>query len=366
MGNLGILYLVRYSEIFLKSEFVRKRWEKKLIKNIRKIVGIPIKIKTERGRIFIFSEKEIDEKLKKVFGIVSFSRVRHCRLDELEKVVVEYCREKIGEARTFAVRVRRVGEHSFTSQQKAAELGNLVLQYFPYLTVDLNNPDFELNVEIRNQDCYIFSEVIEGAGGIPLGVEGRVVSLLSGGIDSPVAAYLIMKRGCEVFPLYFDLGVFSEGDALGRVEKVVGVLRDYQPDMQLKIVNHEDFMRKAIDVLKSEGKLNYTCLICKRRMYRIAEKYAEEVGAMGVVTGESLGQVASQTLDNLYVLTLSCKMPVYRPLIGMDKVEIERIARKIGTYEVSKTPVNCLIAPKKPVTKGRIEVVESLEGKIYD
>jgi len=356
-------YLIRYSEIFLKSEFVRRKWEKKLIENIKKVIDV--KVKTNRGRIYLITDEQIDEKLKKIFGIVSFSRVVHCKLEELNDVVLKYCREKISNAKTFAVRVKRVGVHDFTSQQKAAELGSLILKEFPNLKVDLNNPEFELYVEIRDDNCYVFSEIVKGAGGIPLGVEGRVVSLFSAGIDSPVATYMMMKRGCEVLPIYFDLGGFFEGKAYERLKAVENVMKEYQPDFKVEVFNHEGFIKKAVEVLKEKNKLNYLCLICKRRMYRVAEEYAKEKKALGIVTGESLGQVASQTLDNLYILSKACSIPIYRPLIGMDKVEIEKIAKEIGTYKYSIIPVECKAKPKKPKTKGKLEVVEDLENEIY-
>jgi thiamine biosynthesis protein ThiI len=361
----SLIYLIRYSEIFLKSDYVRKKWEDRLIQNIRKV--LPVKIKRERGRIFLYIDPEtpdVESKLRKIFGIVSFSRVIKCKLHDLEKEVLEYCKEKIIQRNTFAVRVKRVGSHEFTSQEKAAEIGGAILKAFPHLKVDLKNPEFTLYVEIRNDDCYIFSEIFKGAGGIPLGVEGKVVSLLSGGIDSPVASFMMMKRGCEVLPLHFDLGEFGEG-GYEKAVKVAEVLRQYQPDFEIEVVDHASFMRKAVEIMKKEKKLNYTCLVCKRRMYRVAEEYAEKNGALGIVTGESLGQVASQTLDNLYVLSRACKMPVYRPLIGMDKIEIEKIAMEIGTFEYSKLPSACMLTPPKPSTKGKLKVVEKLEEKIY-
>ncbi len=356
-----MIYLVRYSEIFLKSEYVRREWERKLVENIKKVANV--RIRRERGRIFVYSDEKIDEKLKKIFGIVSFSPVLHCKLDELNRKVLEFCRERIGNARTFAVRVKRVGEHDFTSQQKAAELGSIILREFG-LKVDLDNPDFTVYVEIRGEDCYIFSEVIKGPGGLPLGVEGNVVSLFSGGIDSPVATYMIMKRGCKVFPIHFDLGSLGY-NTLDKAKRVIEVLKDYDPDLTLRVVDHEAFLNRVIEVLKKEKKLEYTCLLCKRRMYRVAERYCGEVGGLGIVTGEAIGQVASQTLHNLLVITKACSLPVYRPLVGMDKVEIESIAREIGTFEISAEESKCYAAPKKPKTKGSLKVVEELERKVY-
>ncbi len=356
-----MIYLVRYSEIFLKSEYVRREWERKLVENIKKVANV--KVKRKRGRIFVYSDEKIEEKLKKIFGIVSFSPVLHCKLSELNKKVLEFCREKIGDAKTFAVRVKRVGDHDFTSQQKAAEIGSMILREFG-LKVDLENPDFTIYVEIRNDDCYIFSDVIKGPGGLPLGVEGNVVSLFSGGIDSPVATYMVMKRGCKVFPIHFDLGSLGY-NTLNKARKVIGILKDYDPELSLKVVDHETFLNTVVKILKKEKKLEYTCLLCKRRMYKIAEKYCSEVGGLGIVTGEAIGQVASQTLHNLFVITKTCSVPVYRPLIGMDKVEIERIAREIGTFEISSMESKCYVAPKKPKTKGSLRIVEELERKVY-
>jgi len=358
------MYLVRYSEVFLKSEPVRRRWESILIKNIKKAAG-DCKIRTDRGRIWI--EGDVNpERLKKVFGIVSFSKCEHCKLGELEKYVLEFCEEaRIERARTFAVRVKRVGAHSFTSQQKAAELGALILKKFPHLKVDLENPDKEIFVEIRDDDCYIFDEVIHGVGGIPLGAQGRLVALFSGGIDSPVAAWLMMKRGCEIIPVYFDASPFTDHTTLKRAESVAEVLREYQPDFELRVVPHGEFLLRAKEVLRRRKMENYTCVLCKRQMYRTAEAVAREEGAKGVVTGESLGQVASQTLENLLVLDEACSLPVYRPLIGFDKLETERIAREIGTYERSILPAkSCEAVPKKPTTKAKLEKVLEVEAEL--
>ncbi|RLG37292.1 MAG: tRNA 4-thiouridine(8) synthase ThiI [Candidatus Alkanophagales archaeon] len=358
------MYLVRYSEVFLKSEPVRRHWESALVKNIKRAVG-DCKIRTDRGRIWV--EGVINpEKLKKVFGVVSFSECEHCKLDELEKLVIEFCKKaKIEHARTFAVRVKRVGTHDFTSQQKAAELGALILKEFPRLKVDLKKPEKEIFVEIRDDDCYIFDKVIQGVGGIPLGAQGRLVALFSGGIDSPVAAWLMMKRGCEIIPVYLDNSPFTDHTTLKRVESVAEVLRGCQPDFELRVIPHGDFLLRAKEVLSRRKMENYTCILCKRQMYRTAEAVAREEGAKGVVTGESLGQVASQTLENLLVLDEACSLPVYRPLIGFDKLETERIAREIGTYERSILPAkSCEAVPKKPTTKAKLEKVLEVEAEL--
>ncbi len=358
-----MLYIVRYSEIFLKSEFVRKKWENELIKNIKK--RISCRIRRNRGRIFIETDEDASEKLKKIFGISSFSPCHHCKLDELNDFIVEFCKKSLENARTFAVRVKRVGVHDFTSQQKSAELGELILKKFPNLRVDLKNPDKTIYVEIRENECYVFDEIVKGPGGIPLGVEGKVVSLFSGGIDSPVAAWLMMKRGCTVIPVYFDIRPFTDEKSIERVKLVAGVMREYDPDFELIIVDHGDFLSKLNSFLSSRRLEGYKCIFCKRRMLKVAESIALEKDAKGIVTGDSLGQVASQTLENLMVIDNACSIPVYRPLIGFDKIEIEEIARRIGTYEYSKIQVECKAVPKKPKTKADLDFVLKIEEEFY-
>jgi thiamine biosynthesis protein ThiI len=357
------MYLLRYSEIALKSPAVRRRWEDVLISNIQKALP-ECKVSKSRGRIWL--EGPVDqEKLKRVFGIVSFSEVEHCSLQDLDSVILDFCSATgLRDARTFALRLRRVGEHSFTSQEKTIELADKILDRFPNLKVDLENPEFKVFVEIRNDDCYIYKDVVKGAGGLPLGVEGKLVALFSGGIDSPVAAWMMMKRGCRIIPIYVEMDSFFSKGSLKRAEAVIDALKAYQPDLDLIVVK-DDFLKKANEVMKADGLENNTCLVCKRRMYRLAESLAKELGCKGIVTGESLGQVASQTLDNLFVLDSAVSVPIYRPLIGFDKVEAERIARMIGTYEPSIIPAEgCRAVPKKPATRGRLEKVLRIEEQM--
>ncbi|MEM2204687.1 MAG: tRNA uracil 4-sulfurtransferase ThiI [Candidatus Hadarchaeales archaeon] len=358
-----MLYLLRYGELALKSEPVRKRWEESLIRQLKALPGVE-EVRRERGRIWVEGEVP-EEKLKKVFGIVSFSPCEKCGLGELEERVVEFCRrEGFGEGGTFAVRVKRTGDHPFTSPQKAAELGSLLQRTFG-LKVDLEHPMRELFVEIRGEECFLFTKVIRGAGGIPLGVEGKVVSLFSGGIDSPVASWMAMKRGCEVLPLYFDSHPFIPREAREKAERVVRILSEYQPGLELEVREHGEFLQRVREFLWRRGEEGYLCLLCKRRMYRVGEEVARERGALALVTGESLGQVASQTLGNLRVLEEACSLPVLRPLIGFDKVEIEELARKIGTWEESSREVGkCGAVPRHPVTMASLEKVKRLEEEL--
>jgi thiamine biosynthesis protein ThiI len=357
------LWLVRYGEIFLKSDYVRRRWENILVRNIREVLP-GSKVRSERGRIWVGGTVD-REKLRRIFGIVSFSPVTRCSLDELDETLLSLARERGAEDhRTFAIRMKRVGTHPFTSQEKAVDLGNLVRGAFPGLRVDLDHPDLELHVEIREGTCYLFTEVIPGAGGIPLGVEGSLVALVSGGIDSPVAAWMMMKRGCRIIPVFVALEGLLGDDARSRAEEVVEVLRGYQPDIRLRVVP-DTFLACAREQLIHRRLERFTCLVCKRRMYRIATALAREEGAKGIVTGESLGQVASQTLDNLSVLDDAADLPVYRPLIGLDKEEITRIARHIGTFGPStRAAGGCRAVPKKPSTKAALEKIREIEESI--
>jgi thiamine biosynthesis protein ThiI len=357
-------WLVRYSEIFLKSDPVRRQWERVLMDNIR-VVMPEVKIRSERGRIWLEGEVK-PELLKNIFGVVSFSEVEHVgREESLDTAIPAYCRAHgLLTAKTFAVRVKRVGNHTFSSNDKAIEYGNLIRLEFPNLKVNLAAPDKEIHVEIRGDECYLYDTVSKAVGGLPVGVEGTLVALVSGGIDSPVAAWMMMKRGCRIIPLFVAIDTFLDDSVIARAERVVAVLRKYQPDIELRII-HDPYLAAAKQELVKNREEKYTCLFCKRRMYRIAQAIAQEVGAHGIVSGESLGQVASQTLDNLLVLNDAAEIPVYRPLIGFDKEETIQIAREIGTYGSStSTASGCKAVPKGPATKANLAHILAIEKKL--
>ncbi len=356
-------WLVRYSELFLKSDPVRRRWEQVLIANILK-VSPEIQVRSERGRIWLSGEV-IPEWLEKIFGVISFSEVEQVPLGRLDSVLPDYCRCKgMEKVKTFAIRMKRVGNHTFTSHEKAIEYGNLIRRTFPHLKVNLATPDKEIFIEIRGYECYLYDSMIKGPGGLPLGVEGTLVALLSGGIDSPVATWMMMKRGCRIIPLFIALDSVLDETNRERAESVVEALRAYQPDIELCVIT-DSYLSRAKQELTRVGLEKYTCIFCKRRMYRVAEKFARNAGAKGFVTGESLGQVASQTLDNLMVLNEAATMPVYRPLIGFDKEETIRIAREIGTFAASIThATGCTAVPKGPSTKADLDTIRQIEKEL--
>lgn len=355
-------YLVRYGEVFLKSDPVRRRWEQVLANEIRdRMPGVAVR--TGRGRLWADGPVDRDV-LSRIFGVVSFSPTVPCLLCDLEEAVHEYVNARLTDPgrQTFAVRVKRVGHHSFSSQEKAASIGALIIAAHPDLRVDLSNPDLALHVEIRDERCFLYHEVYPGQGGLPPGTQGTLVALLSGGIDSPVAAYLMMRRGCRVLPLMVALEGYLDETAVARAKAVVEQLRPYQPGIALHVL-HDGYLRRAKDVLGRAGQERYTCVLCKRRMYHLAGTYAAEHGALGIVTGEALGQVASQTLDNLHVLDEAAPLPVYRPLIGFDKEEIIAIARRIGTFQTSIAPATgCRAVPRMPTTKAKLALVQKFEA----
>jgi thiamine biosynthesis protein ThiI len=353
-------WIVRYSEIFLKSDPVRREWEQVLMANIRNVLP-GVKTRSERGRIWLSGDVR-PEILNKVFGIVSFSETNPCSLDDLEPSLMWFCEKSgLSGAKSFALRIKRVGTHNFSSQELAARLGDVVRRNYPEIKTDLTNPEKEIFIEIREDRCYLHNRIFPGAGGLPLGVEGTLVALVSGGIDSPVAAWMMMKRGCRIIPVFVALAEYLDETNLERARNIVESLKIWQPGMDLVVID-DDYLSRAKKILAREDKTKYTCLLCKRRMYRLAVKFAKEHGAKGIVTGESLGQVASQTLDNLIVLDAAAELPVYRPLIGFDKEDTIRIARNIGTFQISIGKAKgCGAVPKGPSTRADQGLIQGLE-----
>jgi len=363
--------LVRYGEIALKSREIRARMEDRLIRNIvsqLKLAGLGgFRIRRVWGRVFIELSDSSDPKryvevLTRVFGIVSVSPCIKLPLDldEIKKAVVDLAMDVLKPGSTFEIRVHRANKkYPLTSKELEKLLGAEVLRNLPYVKVNLENPDKSIYLEVRDEAAYAYLEEFRGPGGLPYGVEGRVVSLISGGVDSAVASWMIMKRGCEVVPVHYDLTPFYGEDAKTRAYEVLRWLRQWVPEEEWYVYEvplgqlHEKVM---IDV-------RYRCLLCKFLMYRIAEELAILEGAKAIITGESLGQVASQTLDNLYFLTTKVKTPVLRPLIGYDKDEIVALARKLGLESIALRRV--LACTLNPSAQGRKAETHATE-RVYD
>ncbi|WP_296890702.1 tRNA uracil 4-sulfurtransferase ThiI [uncultured Methanobrevibacter sp.] len=354
------LIVARYGEVGLKSTKVRSRFERKLVKNIK--AAIDCDVDRNQGRIYIFPQNFDDavENLNRVFGIVSYSPAisTYSNFEDIDKTLGEYVENlasenMIDEETKFAIKCRRVGDHDFTSQEMAAFCGGVVRKKV-LAPVDLTNPELTIFVEVRGDDTFIYHEKIPGPGGLPLGTQGKVVCLVSSGIDSPVAAYLMMKRGCEVIALYCDNDPFTSQMALENYNKLVDQLQNYAAGVPIKkrIVKYGDYLQKA----KDDAPEKMTCVLCKSGMYKIAEKLANKMGALAIVDGSSVGQVASQTLNNILATRYGVDMPILSPLIGLDKAEITKIAEEIGTFEISKIDDGgCSAVPRYPETKGDLD-----------
>lgn len=354
------LIVARYGEVGLKSTKVRSRFERKLVKNIK--AAIDCDVDRNQGRIYIFPQNFDDavENLNRVFGIVSYSPAisTYSNFDDIDKTLGEYVENlasenMIDEETKFAIKCRRVGNHEFTSQEMAAFCGGVVRKRI-LAPVDLTNPELTIFVEVRGDDTFIYHEKIPGPGGLPLGTQGKVVCLVSSGIDSPVAAYLMMKRGCEVIALYCDNDPFTSQKALENYNKLVDQLQNYAAGVPIKkrIVKYGDYLQKA----KDDAPEKMTCVLCKSGMYKIAEMLANKMGALAIVDGSSVGQVASQTLNNILATRYGVDMPILSPLIGLDKAEITKIAEEIGTFEISKIDDGgCSAVPRYPETKGDLD-----------
>lgn len=360
--------IVRYGEIGIKSPRVRSRFQRRLISNIKNSIRGDIAIK--QGRIFLFPENhdEAMESLGKIFGVVSYSPTVKTTTDydSIKETLQSYVQELVQEElfspeQSFAIRCRRVGEHDFTSQEMAAYCGAVVVDEIG-APVDLSNPEFKIFVEVRDDETYIFHEKIPGLGGLPIGTQGRVVALVSGGQDSPVATFLMMKRGCAVTILHFNNYPYTNG-SLEKINKIVEKLKEYSSGSKLNFytVNYGEYLKKALE----EGPPRMTCVLCKSGMYQVAEKLAKKEGALAIVDGSSMGQVASQTLPNILATRHCTDMPVLSPLIGLDKVEIQNIAEKIGTLPISILPDSgCSAAPKHPETNAVLEKVLETHEKL--
>jgi thiamine biosynthesis protein ThiI len=355
------ILLVRYEEIFLKG-LNKNIFENKLISNIkRKLANLAIvNVRKSQSRIYIESnDKDFDVeeaiiRLKRIFGVASVSPVVKVQSDydmikEASLKVVGDLLEKNAYA-TFKVEAKR-GDKSFplNSPQICAEIGAHILNNFHRLKVDVHDPDFILYIEVR-EDTYLYSQIIPGAKGLPTGTGGRATLLLSGGIDSPVAGWMIAKRGVELEAVYFHSYPYTSDRAKDKVIKLAEKIAEWSMGITLHIVPFTEIQLE----INQKCPHDYLTIIMRRYMMKIAQKIAEKSGSLALVTGEAIGQVASQTMESMLVTNHAVTLPVYRPLIGMDKNEVIEIARKIDTFETSILPYEdcCTVfVAKHPVTR---------------
>ena len=369
-------FLIKYAEIGTKGKN-RFMFEDALIKQIRfalREVDGSFEVTKESGRIYVTAEGDYDyddtiEALKRVFGIADICpmvQIDDRDYENLKKHVVEYMDKVYPDKNlTFKVVARRGDKrYPVSSDQINRDMGEAILEAFPQMRVDVHNPDVLLRVEIR-QKVNIFSLMIPGPGGMPVGTNGKAMLLLSGGIDSPVAGYMIAKRGVKIDAVYFHAPPYTRDRAKQKVVDLAKLVARYSGPMDLHVVNFTDIQLYIYEKCPHEE----LTIIMRRYMMRIAQAIAEKNGAIGLITGESIGQVASQTLQSLAATNEVCTMPVYRPVIGFDKQEIVDVSEKIGTYETSIQPFEdcCTIfVAKHPVTKPNINVIRNSERHLEE
>jgi len=358
--------LVHYHEIALKARN-RPLFVNQLVRNLKRATAdFPVRrIQKLPGRVLLElagenAAQEVAERVRRVFGVANCCSALRCDLD-LEALKNTAAKALAGRPfQTFRVTARRAYKtFPLTSPQLNEILGTFVLERFP-ARVDLKNPELTLFVDILPKEAFIYLEKVRGPGGLPVGVAGRVIALLSGGIDSPVAAYRMMRRGCQVSFVHFHGAPFLDRRTQEKTREIVKLLTRYQYTSRLYLVPFGEAQQEVVVNTPAP----YRVLLYRRLMARIAEHLASLEGAKALVTGESLGQVASQTLENLTVIEEAVKLPLLRPLIGMDKEEITEQAKEIGTYEISIQPdQDCctLFVPRHPATRATMDDIGRAE-----
>lgn len=360
------IVLAKYGEIALKG-LNKSTFEDVLVRNIRrrlqKFGGFDFK--RAQSTLYISPKNEdcdmdaVMETLGKVFGIAKLCRAKGFAKDfEVIKTEgVDYVAQSLENANTFKVAAKRADKKfAMKSPEICRELGGVILERFPHLTVDVNNPDVTVTVEIREEKAFVHSQNVDGAGGIPVGSSGKAMLLLSGGIDSPVAGYMMAKRGVAISAIHFESPPYTSERARLKVEKLAGLMANYCGRINFFCVPFTEIQEQ----IKNNCDEEFFTIIMRRLMMEIAQRICKEQGISALVTGESIGQVASQTMYAMVCTDAVCKIPVFRPVIGMDKREIVEISRKIDTFETSIEPYEdcCTVfTPKHPKTKPVLDEV---------
>jgi thiamine biosynthesis protein ThiI len=368
-GRYMDVVMVRYGELFLKSGPVMRHFIQTLLRNIgRALVSFDLdhRFELHRGRLLIHGEEpeRIAAVVSRIFGIVD---VAICRLvdnylPEIEAEAVMMASARFTGGQSFAVRARRQGVPGITSQEIAARVGAALSREFPEASVDLNKPDYEIFIEMREFGTLLYDRHLAAPGGLPLGTQGKALSLLSAGIDSPVATWLMMKRGCEVTTLHVDSGRFAGSDVLATAMRHHAVLSSWcaGSSLEMLVVEGEEFYEAMSDRVPPR----YRCVLCKRFMLSVGSRLAVSRGEPALITGDSLGQVASQTLANMAIISEAAFVPVLRPLIAFDKNETVSLARRIGTFEREPGDLVCHAVPRTPATAALPADIRISEEKI--
>ncbi len=382
------IILIKNGELVLKG-LNRNTFEDTLIRNIRKSLASIGKFNIKKAQSTIYIEPESEdfnmnealERIGKIFGIAAYSKACVCQKDmnDITEKSVPYLKDILSGAKTFKVEAKRADKRfPLKSPEICIELGGHLLKNFNHLKVDVHNPEVTVYVEVRDYGAYIRAGQINGAGGLPVGTAGRAAILISGGIDSPVAAWTMAKRGLELNAIHFASPPYTSVRAEMKVKSLLEKVSLYSGTIRLGIVPFTEIQQEIAEKCPEE----FFTLIMRRMMMRISERLARERSCLALITGESLGQVASQTLPALAVTDIVCDMPVLRPLIGMDKDEIVEISRKIDTFDISIQPYEdcCTVfTPRHPKTRPTIEqcikaeenldienlIEKAVEGTVY-
>ena len=366
------IILLKLGEIVLKG-LNRRSFEQKLTANVRRRLA-PIgkfRVYCLQSIIYVEGEDGADmdtafEALKKVFGVISLTRAAACEKDKdaIAKLAIEYLREDMLRAKSFKVETRRSDKaFPMTSIELSQYVGNALSDAYEDIEVDVHDPELVVHIEVRDLAAYVHAMPVHGAGGLPVGCSGTAVTLLSGGIDSPVSTYMIAKRGVHLIPVHFFSFPYTSQQAKDKVIELGRLLTEYCGKMTMEVVPFTHIQEEIRDKCPEE----YFTLIMRRFMMRIAEQIAQRSNAKAIVTGENLGQVASQTMEAMASTQAVMTLPILQPLIGMDKEEIVERARQIGTFETSILPYEdcCTVfTPRHPRTRPKISEVERAESKL--
>ncbi|MDD1711859.1 MAG: tRNA 4-thiouridine(8) synthase ThiI [Methanoregulaceae archaeon] len=361
--------MVRYGELFLKSEPVKRHFIGLLTRNITKALdseGIVHRYRIPRGRLLIFGDEpeRIAGVVSRIFGVVdvSIGIMTSSSPEDLARAAVENAAPRVRPGMHFAVRARRQGVDGFSSQDLGAMIGGVIQENYPDMRVDLKNPEYEIFVEARDFGGLVYDQRVPAPGGLPWGTQGRALALLSAGIDSPVASWLMMKRGCEVLHLHMEAGRWAgcgvSDAAVENHRRLSEWCRGFP--LELLLVRSEPLY----DAMEGSIPPRLRCVICKRFMLMTACRLLAQQDALVVVTGENLGQVASQTLSNLTVISDAATAPVIRPLITYDKDEIVTLARRIGTFNARPGDLCCRAVPRMPATSALPAEIATAENAI--
>ena len=367
------ILLCKYGEIVLKGAN-RKYFEDMLCREMKKRAKNYGNFDIYRAQSTIYIEPKDDRcdvdgmfiAASKVFGIVAISRAAVCEksMEDIARVTKEYIPEFLAGKRTFKVEAKRSDKaFALDSMEIAREIGGVVLESCPRIRVDVHNPDVVVKVEIREYGAYVSAGQFKGAGGMPVGTNGKGLLLLSGGIDSPVAGYMIAKRGVRIDALHFESFPYTSERAREKVLELAKIVSEYAGDIYVHIVSLTHIQEELVKACEED----YFTLLLRRYMMTIADRVAKEKNCTALITGESLGQVASQTMQAIGVTDVCATLPVFRPCIGLDKEEIVQISRKIGAFETSIQPYEdcCTVfTPKHPRTKPELEKVLVQENKL--